>query len=396
MRVEADVREQQARDATVAASVLAIQDSGRLLAGMETQARADLDQEVKRTRDQRVQMEGTIMGAKLQARQVEERLIGVEVYAQVKELEKVAVTGRQELEERRRRSSGAGSRGDSLTEDRNQWKLFKEVVLESAKAWKGRELATKAVAEEGEALDELKRNIARMREVEEAARQEDLRRRTEQEGWARLDKVSSEVDRMERVLDCRTSQRGRGIMESERDSLDAGCVERSFGEDRVKGSMDGDNQRREDNSLLEQAVGDDCSQAQRNGIGAREYGGFSSTSTSSLSSYIPPTPRYNGRTRRETASVEIQNSNLKMNVSAHALKDNSHALHSRAESIDSSLFIFLHNRIKVHDLKKLHHICSANQHGGFSSTPTSSLSSYVPPTPRYQSRPMLRSLLFSF
>merc|ERR1719391_727080 len=98
---------------------------------------------------------------------------------------------------------------------------------------------------------------------------------------------------MERVLDSRTSQQGRGIMESERDSLGAGCVERSLGEDRVKGSMNGDNQRREDNSLLEQTVGDDCSQAQRNGIGAREYGAFSSTSTSSLSSYIPPTPSAN-------------------------------------------------------------------------------------------------------
>ena len=92
--------------------------------------------------------------------------------------------------------------------------------------------------------------------------------------------------------------------------------------------------------------------------------------------------------------LKFKTYNLRMNISAHALKDNSHALHSRAESIDSSLFIILHNRMKVYDFKKMHHICSANQHGGFSSTPTSSLSSYVPPTPRYLSHPMLRSLLF--
>ena len=36
-RVEADLREWKARDATVAASVVAIQDSGRLLAGMENE-----------------------------------------------------------------------------------------------------------------------------------------------------------------------------------------------------------------------------------------------------------------------------------------------------------------------------------------------------------------------
>merc|ERR1719500_1976446 len=46
-RVEADLREWTSRDATVAATSVAIQDSGRLLAGMETQTRAGLDQEVE-------------------------------------------------------------------------------------------------------------------------------------------------------------------------------------------------------------------------------------------------------------------------------------------------------------------------------------------------------------
>ena len=49
-KMNADLREWKARDAVVAASVVANQDSGRLLAGMETQTRAGLDQEVKRTR----------------------------------------------------------------------------------------------------------------------------------------------------------------------------------------------------------------------------------------------------------------------------------------------------------------------------------------------------------
>ena len=64
-RVEADQREWRARDERVAASVVAHQDSGRLLAGMEAQARAGLDEEVKRTIDQRLQMETTVMRAKL-------------------------------------------------------------------------------------------------------------------------------------------------------------------------------------------------------------------------------------------------------------------------------------------------------------------------------------------
>merc|ERR1719339_228258 len=131
-RVEADLREWTSRDATVAATSVAIQDSGRLLAGMESQTRAGLDQEVKRTRDQRAQMEGSVMGAKLQAKQVEERMMGIEEFAQVKELEKMASRGRLELEEKRRR---AGSRGALLRNDGNQWDLFKKVVLDTAKAW---------------------------------------------------------------------------------------------------------------------------------------------------------------------------------------------------------------------------------------------------------------------
>ena len=96
-RVEADQREWRARDARVAASVVAHQDSGRLLAGMEAQARAGLDEEVKRTRVQILQMESTVMEAKLQVEQAEQRMMGVEAYAQVKELEKKVAEAREEL-----------------------------------------------------------------------------------------------------------------------------------------------------------------------------------------------------------------------------------------------------------------------------------------------------------
>merc|ERR1719339_474911 len=315
-RVEADLREWTSRDATVAASAVAIQDSGRLLAGMETQTRAGLDQEVKRTRDQRAQMEGSVMGAKLQAKQVEERMMGIEEFAQVKELEKTASRGRLELEEKRRQRGRAGSRGALLRNDGNQWDLFKKVVLDTAKAWKGKELATKAVKEEGEALNELTRRVAMMREAAEAARQEqvwrrteqdemrrrteqdemrrrteqeEMRRRTEQEGWARLDKVSSEVGRMEKMLGCRTINQGGDIV-GERGATETSCVERSFGEGNVKESTRGGIQRKEGSTLLEPTVGSDCSQVQLGDMGASEHGFFSS-STSSLSSYIPPTPR---------------------------------------------------------------------------------------------------------
>ena len=287
LRVEADLREWKARDATVAASVVAIQDSSRLLARMETQTRAGLDEEVKRTRDQRVHMQGTVMGAKLQARQVEERMMGIEEVKEVMELQKKVRSGRQELEEKSL-SGGAGPREFLLREDRNQWDLVKKTVLDTAKAWKCKELATKAVMEEGEALDKLNKRVAMTRE---ATHREAIRRSTEQEGWARLDKVSSEVGRMERMLGCRTNRQGWG-MESERVSMDAGCVERSLGEDRVKECMKGDHQTKDGSALLVQTVGDDCSQDQRSATGASKHGGFSSTSTSSLSSYIPPTPRY--------------------------------------------------------------------------------------------------------
>ena len=295
LRVEADLREWKARVSTVAASVFAIQDSGRLLAGMETQERAALDQEVKRTRDQRVQMERTVTGAKLQARQVEEKMMGVEVYAQMRELEKKVSKGRQELEEKRRRSGGAGSRSFLLREDRNKWELVKKSLVATAEAWKSRRLAIKAVTEEAKALEEVNRNVARMRE-EKAARREEMRRRSEQEGWARLDKVSSEVSRMESVIGHRTTQQG-GNMEAKRFSTEASCMGRNMAESSVQEFVNRDDYIKEGNASLVQTVGDDCSQAQRSGMVASEQGypfPFSSASISSLSSYVPPTPRYEG------------------------------------------------------------------------------------------------------
>ena len=295
LRVEADLREWKARDSTVAASVFAIQDSGRLLAGMEMHARAALDQEVKRTRDQRVQMERTVMGAKLQARQVEEKMMGVEVYAQMRELEKKVSKGRQELEEKRRRSGGAGSKSFLLREDRAKWELVKKSLVATAEAWKSRRLAIKAVTEEAKALEEVNRNVARMRE-EQAARREEMRRRSEQEGWARLDKVSSEVSRMESVIGHRTTQQG-GNMEAKRFSTEASCMGRNMAESSVQEFVNRDDYIKEGNASLVQTVGDDCSQAQRSGMVASEHGNpcpFSSASISSLSSYVPPTPRYEG------------------------------------------------------------------------------------------------------
>jgi len=292
LRVEADLREWKARVSTVAASVFAIQDSGRLLAGVETQARAALDQEVKRTRDQRVQMERTVMGAKLQARQVEEKMMGVEVYAQMRELEKKVSKGRQELEEKRRRSGGAGSRSFLLREDRNKWELVKKSLVATAEAWKSRRLAIKAVTEEAKALEEVNRNVARMRE-EQAACREEMRRRSEQEGWARLDKVSSEVSRMESVIGHRTTQQG-GNMEAKRFSTEASCMGRNMAESSVQEFVNRDDYIKEGNASLVQTVGDDCSQAQRSGMVASEQGypfPFSSASISSLSNYVPPTPR---------------------------------------------------------------------------------------------------------
>ena len=314
LRVEADLREWKARDATVAASVVAIQDSSRLLARMETQTRAGLDEEVKRTRDQRVHMQGTVMGAKLQARQVEERMMGIEEVKEVVKLEKVR-SGRQELEEKSL-SGGAGPREFLLREDRDQWDLVKKTVLDTAKAWKCKELATKAVMEEGEALEKLNKRVAMIRE---AAHREAIRRSTEQEGWARLDKVSTEVSRMERVIGCTTiHQGGDAPMESERG-------ERSLGEERIKGLTKVDNKRNEGNG---QRVGNDCSEAQRSDRGVC---GFSSSSTLSLSSYIPPTPRYTNMSSKIASKIVeptyiwrlFRRLNLQLNLSTSLLKRNS-------------------------------------------------------------------------
>merc|ERR1719341_2488059 len=94
---------------------------------------------------------------------------------------------------------------------------------------------------------------------------------------------------MEKVLGCRTINQGGDIV-GERGATETSCVERSFGEGNVKESTRGGVQRKEGSAPLEPTVGSDCSQVQLGDMGASEHG-FFSTSTSSLSSYIPPTPR---------------------------------------------------------------------------------------------------------
>ena len=105
--------------------------------------------------------------------------------------------------------------------------------------------------------------------------------------------MSSEVERMERVVGCKTIYQGGEMeMESERVSKQASCREWSIGEERAKELMKGDHQSMGGSGLVVQTVGNDCSPAQRNDVCASEHR-FSSSSISSLSSYIPPTPRYN-------------------------------------------------------------------------------------------------------
>ena len=103
-------------------------------------------------------------------------------------------------------------------------------------------------------------------------------------------------------------------MESERG-------ERSLGEERFKGLMKGDNKRNEGN-------GHDCSKAERSDKGVCE---FSSSSTSSLSSYIPPTPRYTNMSSKIASKIVeptyiwrlFRRLNLQLNLSTSLLKRNS-------------------------------------------------------------------------
>ena len=83
-RVEADIREVIGRDVAAAASLAARQESGRLLAGLEIQARTALDEEVKRTREQRASMESSINNAMVKAREVEEKMMKIEAYRDMK------------------------------------------------------------------------------------------------------------------------------------------------------------------------------------------------------------------------------------------------------------------------------------------------------------------------
>ena len=184
--MEADIREVMGRDVAAAASLAARQESGRLLAGLEIQCRTALDEEVKRTREQRASMEGSINNAMMKAKELEEKMMKIGAYRDVKELEE-KVDGRlKELDAMKSNRGGVRARPAMLREDDSKWKLFQKWVVEVAKAGRERDIAQVALMEEVRALEEMKMMEKRLR--------------MEQEGTVRLEKVSSEVDRIERVV----------------------------------------------------------------------------------------------------------------------------------------------------------------------------------------------------
>merc|ERR550517_754907 len=155
-------------------------------------------------------------------------MMKVEAYAQMKELEEKVRKGRRQLDVGRGNVGGGrvGSKQVLLREDKINWELFKKCVVNTAKAWKERQLASEAVAEEVQALDELNRKVARISQ-EQAAKKEEARRRAKLECSLRLEKVSSEVERMEKVVgEMRFQQEER----METVSKEARVVESSRGE----------------------------------------------------------------------------------------------------------------------------------------------------------------------
>ena len=212
-RVEADIREVIGRDVVAAASLAARQESGRLLAGLEIQARTALDEEVKRTREQRASMQGSINSAMMKAKEMEEKMMKIGAYREVKELEE-RVDGRlRELDAMKLNRGGVRARPAMLREDDSKWKLFQKWVVEVAKAGRERDIAQVALMEAVRAFEEMKMM--------------EKRRRMEQEGTVRLEKVSSEVDRIERVVCEKNPWRMNGSEEPA--SQDGGFVRRDSG-----------------------------------------------------------------------------------------------------------------------------------------------------------------------
>ena len=260
--VEAKVREWMGRDARAASSVLASQDSGRLLAGMDVQARSLLDEEVKRTREQNALMKSSITGAKLQIREAQEKMMKVDAFAHMKELEEKVRNGRRQLELRRNGIVGGGVVGSSrvlLREDKVNWELFKKLVVCTAKAWKDREVTSKALVQVrrwsalAHACDELNRGVERISQ-EHAACGEEVVRRARLESCVRLEKEETAFKEV------------RGAESGERRDV---MVRRDY--------------MKRGRELAGQA-GDGCSQG----------GGSTSdffTSPASPPDYVPPTPR---------------------------------------------------------------------------------------------------------
>merc|ERR550534_1213806 len=137
----------------------------------------------------------------------------IEAYRDMMELEGRVNNCRDQLDAMRNNCGGVGTRLAKLREDDVKWKLFKKWVVEVAQAGKGRDLAQEALMKEVRALEEMKMM--------------EKRRRMEYQGTIRLDKVSSEVDRMERAI-CESSP--CRMEESERfASKDGGLAGRDSG-----------------------------------------------------------------------------------------------------------------------------------------------------------------------
>ena len=177
-RAEAEARDLAARDAALEASIASASQSARLLAGVEVQGRAALEQAAREARDERSTFAEKLRTIESKAQANEARLMHLAPYRRMREVEAAVARKREEVEKlrrkRRRLEDVEGSRGEVLSRDREGWMVFRRSVVGVAKAWERGQGEEERLVVETHALEEL---AGREQEVleerqEEVARQE--------------------------------------------------------------------------------------------------------------------------------------------------------------------------------------------------------------------------------
>ena len=217
-RAEAEARDLAARDAALETSIASASQSARLLAGVEVQGRAALEQAAREARDERTAFAEKLRTRESRAQANEARLMNLAIYRRMKEVEAAVARRREEVEElrrrRRRREDVEGSRGEQLRRDKEGWMVFRKAVVGVAKALERGQVEEERLAAETRALEELAKMEETMRQ-EMAKKEETLRKELARKEEMMRQEMKTKEDTMRQEIMGQEEMRKQEMMRHE-------------------------------------------------------------------------------------------------------------------------------------------------------------------------------------